>query len=205
MEYTLRHVSGPATEPVSMAEVKAHLLIEDLTLTPAQTADLESKVTAARRQAETYLGKKIGTQVWDIVSDTWPVWGYWILPLQPLVSVDTISYTDEDGDEATVDPATYHFSPTKQILWLKSGEYWPTDPLMPFSGVRVRVTVGIQPESDGLSPVSYRYPDNIRQAILMRVGTLYNIREDMTLGTTMQAGKTGAFEDLLGGERLIVP
>jgi uncharacterized phiE125 gp8 family phage protein len=205
MEYTLKHVSGPATEPVSLAEAKAHLLIEDLTLTSAQTADLESKIRAARREAEGYLGRKIGVQVWDILIDSFPWFTFWRIPLEPLISVDSIVYLDADGDEVTVPAETFGHSADKGLLWLVEGQTWPTEYYYPFAGIRVRVTVGIQPESDGASPATLRYPDNIRQAILVRLGTLYSIREDQTLGTTMQAGKVGTFEALLSSEKDIRP
>ena len=202
MEYTLKHVSGPTTEPVSLAEVKDHLNMDPTDT--SQDQNLETSISAARIEAESYLGKKIGTQTWDIYLDGFPWWDFRV-PLEPLISIDSITYTDEDGLDDTVPADDWAYSTVTGRLWLKRTAYWPSVDLQPFSGVRVRVTVGITQQSDGQSPETLRWPDNIRKAILFRIGTFHNIREDMTLGTTMQAMKVGTFEALLSGDRLVIP
>jgi hypothetical protein len=63
----------------------------------------------------------------------------------------------------------------------------------------------MQPVSNGLSPESFSWPYNIKLAVLYRIGTYWNIREDMLTGTTMQAGKVSTFEALLNGDRIVVP
>lgn len=197
------HISGPAEEPVTLTEVKAHLLIEDLTLTAAQTADLETKISAARIEAEDYLGQKIGTQVWEIHLGTWPsLWAE--IPIGPVISVDEITYVDSDGVVHTLDPAIYAWT-SRGLWWLKRDQSWPTAMLAEWDAITIQVTVGIQPVSDGASPETFSYPHNIKQAILYRVGTHWNIREDMLTGTTMQAGKVGTFEALLSGNRIVIP
>ena len=199
--YSLKHLSGPMTEPVSLTETKTALRLS-LTATN-EDADLRLKISAARRHAEHILGKKIGSQIWEIYYDSWPNYGYWHLPLEPLISVNSIRYTDDYGDEETLDSADYSYSTRTGQLWLPRDTAWPEVDLLPFSAIRINVTVGIQPVSDGGSPETLSYPANIKQAILYRVGTLYNIREDVTM---LAASKVpGTFDDLLLGERNIVP
>lgn len=203
MSYTLKHVSGPATEPVTLAELKLALNLD-----PTETAQdqyLEGIIGAARREAENYLGKKIGIQTWDIYLDDFPLVYDWQIPIEPLISVDSINYTDEDGLETAIDTGAYRYSVIRRALWLVSGEAWPNAALIPFGAVRVRVTCGIVAVSDGASPESFRFPESIRQAIIFRAGTFYRFREDMTAGTTLQVGKVGTFEALLSGERVIAP
>jgi uncharacterized phiE125 gp8 family phage protein len=200
--YSLKHLSGPTTEPVSLTETKTALRLS-LTATN-EDDDLRIKIAAARRQAEHVLGKKIGTQVWEIYYDSWPHYGYWQLPLEPLIAVNSVQYTDEYGDVETLDSSEYSYSTQTGQLWLVPDTTWPAVDLLPFSAIVVNVTVGIQPVIYGnTSPASTSYPENIKQAILYRVGTMYNIREDVTL---LAASKVpGTFDDLLSGERNIVP
>jgi hypothetical protein len=202
VEYTLKHVSGPPEEPVTLDQIKSIRNMDGLTLTSEQEADLENSIRAARIEAETYLGQKIGEQVWDIILDTFPCWR-WRVPLGPLIEVESITFTDEDGVEGAVPTTDWQFDAATGRLWLKTSASWPSVDLQPFSGVRVRVRVGIQKRVVIASPLTERWPDNIVKAIKFRVGTFDNFREDMTAGTTLQAGKVGTFEALLGGDRNI--
>lgn len=204
VEYSLKHISGPATEPISLAEAISHL--NSLTLEEMnyqEQENLESDIRAARRDAENVLGKKIGAQQWDIVLHGWPRRGF-VLPLEPLISIESIVGIDRDGVEHTVDEAVYAYSPEAGLLWLRGGQSWPSIELQEFAGVRIRVNVGMQPVSDGASPPMERYPDNIRKAMLYRIGTFYGTREDVTLGT-LQAGVEVplTFRHLLSSERNI--
>lgn len=205
IEYSPRHVSGPTSEPVTIAEIRSSLQLDlEAPTDPAELArynatndDLMRKARAARREAEGILGKRVGEQTWDIVLDWWPCWN-WRLPIEPLIEVVEIVWTDADGTEATIAPATYAYSAASNRLWLTSGSAWPDGEPAEFSGIRIRVKVGIVPLDDDASAWQA-----IKEAILFRVGTFYAIREDMTLGTTMQATKVGTFEALLGVERNI--
>lgn len=203
IEYSLKHISGPATEPVSLAELKLQANLDPTDT--SQDALLNQYISAARRDAENVLGKKIGSQVWDIVQDTWPDYCRWVIPIEPLVSVDEIEVTDEDGIVTTVSPTVYGYSAARNTLWLKQGQTWPYINLSHSGAVRVQVTVGMQPVSDESSPETIAHPATIRQAILLRAATMYRVREDVTLGTTLLAQDVKAFERLLGMERNLVP
>lgn len=203
-EYSVQHVSGPSAEPVTVAEMLPHLNMGDVTLSASETADLLANIRAARLEAEAVLGKKIGPQQWDVTYDAWVWWDSVAFPIGPLISVDSVVLTDETGTETVVDPSLYGFSAPRGMMWLNADFTWPSTPIQTVAGIRFRVTVGIKPMSIG-SPVEQRYPDNIRKAIMFRAATFWNLREDMTLGTTMQAGKVGTFEALLSGDKDIRP
>lgn len=202
VSYSLKHISGPATEPVTLAEVKLQARLD-----PADTSEdalLAQYIASARRDAENVLGKKIGTQTWDIVLDEFPsAVAYFPIPLEPLISVDEIEYTDEEGEVSLVDTTTFSHSAPRCLLWLKPSESWPAVTLAPYGGVRIRVTVGMQSQSDGGSPETMQYPANIRQAILLRAATYYRFREDTTAGAALSANEVRAFQSLLGAERVI--
>lgn len=197
--YSLKHISGPATEPVSLA-----LLKEQVKLEAADTSEdvlLEQYLASARRDAENHLGLMIGTQTWDIFLDDWPEYCRYVVPLSPLQTVAEIEYTDENAVAATLATTVYGYSAARGTIWLKPGQSWPTVKLQPSGGVRIRVTVGEQPRSDGQTPAALAYPQNWRQAILLRAATYYRLREDVTTGTTMQSADVRAFQSLLGAER----
>ena len=70
VSYSLKHISGPATEPVTIEELKLQAKLD-----PTDTSEdalLEQYLRSARRDAENVLGKRIGTQVWDMILDEWP-------------------------------------------------------------------------------------------------------------------------------------
>lgn len=207
IEYSTIHVSGPTSEPVTIEEIRSSLL-ESLTEPTdagelerwnATNTDLMRKARAARREAEGILGKRVGEQVWDLVLDWWPC-RTWRLPIEPLIDVVGIYWTDVEGEEHTVDPATYEYSAASNRLWLASGSAWPDGEPAEFGGIRIRVKVGMKPSAEGEDAGAWQA---IKEAILFRVGTFHAIREDMTLGTTMAATKVGTFEALLGVERNI--
>lgn len=203
MEYSLEHVSGPSVEPVTLAAIKQTLNLDPNSTT--EDADLAAMITAARIEAEKFLGKKIGRQSWDVVYDYWPYWDDIRVPVEPLISVDAITFTDIDGNVSAYSPDYWAYSASRGAVWLKDGYTWLVDDLQPLGGLRFRVTVGIEPKSDGGSPPTLRWPENIRRAIMFRVGTFYNFREDMVAGTTMQAAKVGTFEALLSGDKEFRP
>lgn len=201
MLYSLKHISGPSTEPVTLAELK-----QQASLDPSDTSQdelLTRYIRAARRDVENILGRKIGTQTWDVILDDWPTYVRWVLPIEPLIEIESIEYEDEDGLTAFVGGSIWGFNAARNVLWVKPSQTWPSVRLAPEGGVRVRVIVGMQPESDGGSPVTMQYPENIRHAILLRASTFYRLREDVTLGTTMTASEISVYASLLGMERNI--
>lgn len=198
LEYSTKHISGPAAEPVTIEEVKRAL--ELLEGNNFDETDLMRKAAAARREAEGILGKRVGEQVWDVILDAWPCYS-WRLPIEPINSIVGVYATDSDGEETTVDGAAYAFSPATGRLWLKSGQQWPAVELSDFGAVRIRLNVGILPP--GNEDAAAGEWQAIREAILFRVGTFNAFREDMTAGTTLTATKVGTFEALLGCERNI--
>jgi hypothetical protein len=191
LEYSAKWRSGPDPEPVLIDDIyKALGITADNT--SFDPGDLLARASAARIEAEAILGMKIGPQVWDIITDFWPV--NWVLPLLPVQSIVAIYWLDWYGVEHEADSTIYAFLPNENRLWLKPGFFWPDSQLYPTGSIRIRVNVGI--------PLA-EIRANVKQAILLRTGTLSAIREDMTVGTVQQAAKVGTFEALLGATREI--
>jgi len=86
-------LAGPAEEPVSLAEAKAFLRIDD----NAEDGLITTLIGAARLHVEGVTGRALIAQSWRIVLDDWPDNGVVRLPVAPLLSVISIAATDSNG------------------------------------------------------------------------------------------------------------
>lgn len=100
---SLQLLTPPETEPVSVAEAKAHLKVD----TSDEDALIETLITAARARAEWHTGRAFITQHWRYYVDVWPVGGVAELSLPPLISVEDVTVTDASGARTVLDPSAY--------------------------------------------------------------------------------------------------
>src|SRR5438094_4704069 len=113
LPFTTSLVTGPATEPITLAEAKAHLRV-DFTDDDALIAAL---ITAAREAAETFMRRAILPQTWDLLLDgeCGAAFGPLVavteieivIPRPPLIAVSFVKYTDLGGAVQTWDPTLY--------------------------------------------------------------------------------------------------
>lgn len=95
--------SGPATEPLTLAEAKLHLRVE----TTEDDTLITSIIKAARVAIENYLDQKLVTQTVAEYFDTFPLSGALGLSFWPVASITSITYTDTDGATQTWAGANY--------------------------------------------------------------------------------------------------
>jgi uncharacterized phiE125 gp8 family phage protein len=88
-------VSGPAVEPVTLAEMKAYLRVDDDD--SAQDDLISGLIKAARLMIEAASRRILIEQRWRVVLDRWPRDRVILLPLSPLIAVDAIRATDASG------------------------------------------------------------------------------------------------------------
>jgi uncharacterized phiE125 gp8 family phage protein len=88
-------VSGPAVEPITLAEMKAYLRVEDDD--SAQDDLISGLIKAARLTVEAASRRVLIEQSWRVVLDRWPRDGVVLLPLSPLIAVDAIRIADATG------------------------------------------------------------------------------------------------------------
>ena len=97
-------MSGPGIEPVSLAEVKAHLRLdgtaEDALL--AMSASLTSRL-----HIESALGLALISQDWSLKIDAWPSDGVIVSPMRPLQDVTAIRVTGRDNSISELPPAVF--------------------------------------------------------------------------------------------------
>lgn len=161
-------VTGPTTEPVTLAEVKAHLRVS----IPDDDGLIAGYVLAARRYAEGYTRRAFNTQTWDYTIDyCWP----WVkrdcyltrqitLPLPPLQSVTSITYVDTDGNSQTLasDQYVVKTDDTSGVIVPAYAVTWP-DIRWQLSAATVRFVAGWT-----------QIPDEIRTAIMLHVEILHD-------------------------------
>lgn len=184
--------TAPTTSPVSVADVKAYLKIDDTT----ENLILQSLIDAATARVENYLDKKLINQTWLLYADSFPrgskampwqdgvidasiahVLGFAPsiinLPFGPLSSVTSVKYFD-DADASTLFAASNYsldtVGPFGRIS-LKSGSSWPSQTLRTVNGVEIEAVFGYGATVDDV-------PIAIRNAIKLIVGKLFEDRGD---------------------------
>jgi uncharacterized phiE125 gp8 family phage protein len=96
-------IGGPAVEPVSLAEMRAHLRLDH----DAEDDLVAGLTKAARLMVEACSRKILVEQHWRVVLDRWPRDGVLVLPLAPLIAVDRVRVADAEGVETDLPAASY--------------------------------------------------------------------------------------------------
>jgi uncharacterized phiE125 gp8 family phage protein len=174
----LKLATAPASEPVTLAEAKAHLRVDisdDDTL-------IDGLIASARRYFEEAARRALITQTWRLSLDGWPSGDEIELPRPPLQSVTSVIYKDQDGNATTWAAANYIVDTDSEPgrIVLAYGQSWPTGVLYPANPIQITYKAGY---GDAGSSV----PTQMKQAILLLIGHYYENREDTIAGTTIKA------------------
>lgn len=105
-------LAGPAEEPVSLAEAKAFLKIDD----GAEDGLIATLIGAARLHVEGVTGRALLEQSWRVVLDDWPANGQVKLPVVPLASITQITAYDDAGAAHEVPLAQFLREPDRLLL-----------------------------------------------------------------------------------------
>ncbi|MDX2288556.1 MAG: head-tail connector protein [Hyphomicrobiaceae bacterium] len=163
--------SGPAAEPISVAEAKAHLRIDG----DSEDVLLASLVLTSRLHIEAALGLALITQGWRLVLDRWPKGGDLRIPLRPIAAVSEIRVRDAMGVATEVDADSYIAdveSNPPRIVATTAG--------IPQSG---RVAGGIEIDLvAGYGATADAVPAPIRHALLLLVAHWYEHRDPVEIG-----------------------
>lgn len=181
---TIKLITAPTFEPVTLAEAKAHCRID----TSDDNALVERLIKTARQHLEGnygWLNRALVTQTFELYLDRFP--GNAIkVPMPPLQSIVSVKYDDADGNEQTVAAGDYDVDSVSEPGWVvpKRTFAWPST-YDAINAVRVRFTAG-WPEN-GASPSVAQTPEPIKQAILLMVADMYEMRETFVTGTIATA------------------
>ena len=162
----------PATEPVTLAQAKAHLRV---------TSDAENTLIAALVSAAVshldgwsgILGRCLITQTWRQDFDGF---GCMKLPF-PNVASAVVAYTDENGTSQTLAGSNYHIinGVRGSSIVLSDGGSFPGTASKP-DAVRVTFVAGY---GDAAA-----VPDGLKAAILLHIGHLFENRAAVEVGAT---------------------
>lgn len=169
----LVRITSPGSEPITLAEAKAHCRIE----VSDDDALITAFITAAREECEHELGRSLIAQTWEKVMDSFPDAIELLMP--PIQSVTSVKYLDTIGVEQTLSSSLYALDKDSEPGWLvpASGTDWPTTGDY-INAVRVRFVAGWANAA--------AVPENIKTWIKVRVATLYENREATTAGIAVQ-------------------
>jgi uncharacterized phiE125 gp8 family phage protein len=160
--YTLVVITPPATEPVTVAELKSHLRLND----DSEDALLSGFITTARTMFEEATGRAVVSTGFrqHVPTLAAPVY----LMKYPVISLNAVKYYDEAGALQTANPSTYY-----------------TDTI----SVPAQVWFDDYPDtSDTKKPVAYveftagwaTVPETVKTAIKLLAGHYYHNREAYT-------------------------
>ncbi|MEI9900808.1 MAG: head-tail connector protein [Hyphomicrobium sp.] len=163
--------SGPALEPVTVAEAKAHLRVDG----DAEDTLIASLILTSRLHVEAALDVALITQSWRLQLDRWPRSGELQMPMRPLQSIDEVRVLSAAGDPTIVAAGTYavDVAGTPPRLVRLAG-VWPL-PGRTANGIEIDFTAGYGAAATDV-------PANVRQALLLLIAHWYEHRDPIEVG-----------------------
>jgi uncharacterized phiE125 gp8 family phage protein len=162
--------SGPSTEPITVAQAKAHLRIDDAT----QDILIASLILTSRLHIEAALGLALIQQSWRLTLDTAapssPPPPAITLPLSPVITLSSIRTTAADGTVTTLAPSAARLDPGPPARVIAAASSWPSAATVSLAFVA------------GFGPAAADVPAPIRQALLLLVAHWYEHRDPIEIG-----------------------
>ena len=154
----------PATEPVTLVEVKAHLRVDF----GDDDGLIDSLIQAARELAEVWTWRTFVNTTYTLKLDDFQ--NEMVLPRPPLGSVTSITYLDTDGNSQTLATSVYDVDTDSEPgrVTLTLNQTWPIT-----QDVIHAVTITFVAGYGAASNV----PETIKSAIKLLVGGMYEHRE----------------------------
>lgn len=183
--------AAPAVEPVTLAEAKAHLRVDDA----AEDAYISSLIVTSRLQIEAALGLALITQSWRWTIDEWPHGDALELPIRPVQEISSVEIAHATGLTTTVSPSSYKLDGSGTPARLTLMTLSPPLPDLPTNGIVITITAGF-----GTAPADV--PQPIRHALLLLVAHWFECREPNATGKPA-AGIPEAVNALLTPYRVV--
>jgi len=174
-----RLVTGPSTEPLTYAEVKAYLRLND----DSEQTFVTSLITAARGIVEGHTWMPLISQVQAMQFDKDELSQLIVnINKAPLISVDSVTYYDNNNALATLSASSY-----ESDVYSTPGRFRLK--VVPFvydrmNALQVNFTCGYANAAS--------VPQPIKQAMYMIIGHLYENRQDVVTGTQVNEMPKGS-------------
>ena len=177
-------LAGPAGEPVTLAEAKAYLRVDD----GAEDGLIATLIAAARLHLEGITGRALIAQTWRLVLDCWPPERAVTLPVVPLMSLTAVTAYDADGEATELELEQFATEPGRVLLPL-SIEGAPA--LRARQGIEIDYVAGYGADAEDV-------PADLRQALLTLVAYWFENRDAVIV-----AGSGGVVPS--GFDRVVAP
>lgn len=185
-------VTPPEEYPITLEEAKAHLRVtyDD------EDGNISAMIAAATLAIQNRLDRTLMPTVYNLFLDAWPTGDGIELSRPPLISVDSVNYTDPDT-QTEVQLATNQYEVDTAGLkgWVVPGTSgWPTT-LSVINSIRIEYTAGYPVSGD--SPPLPTVPAPIIMAIKLMLSDLYENRGSFVTGTIVSEIPDAVFYLLL--------
>jgi uncharacterized phiE125 gp8 family phage protein len=171
----LIQIVAPTSEPVTLGEIKEHLRVDY----DSDDRLLQSYIEAARHQAENHLKRQLMPATWKYIIRDFPCSTCQIELMRPPLSTVTtnvtVQYTNTTFATNTVTATAYtvDFERDPGRVYPSNNNEWPTD-VATDHPKSVQITYVSGYASRALVPQA------IKNWIMLRVGSMYEYREDMS-------------------------
>jgi uncharacterized phiE125 gp8 family phage protein len=182
-------LAGPAEEPLSLAEAKAFLRVDDT----AEDGLIATLIAAARLHVEGSTARATIAQAWRVVLDEWPLDGEVRLPVGPVLSLTSITVLDDDGEPHELDSDQFTVGGGDMLFVPAEVDGMPA--LRQRLGIEIDYVAGF-----GTEPADV--PSDLRQAMLALVAYWHANRDAVIVagsGAVVPAG----FDRLISNYRRV--
>ena len=182
---TYVRTTSPAAEPLTPAEVKAHLRLDG----SEEDALLAALVATAREHLERETGLCLMAQAWRLHLDDWPADGIVRIAKSPVREIQSITVFDHAGAPLDVPPGDHLLDGAGRParLWLRH----PPPPGRAMNGIEIDFAAGYGEAGTDV-------PDTLKRAMLMHVAHMFAYR-----GAISPDRQPAGIPD--GYERLVAP
>jgi uncharacterized phiE125 gp8 family phage protein len=167
--------SNQHLEPVSLAEAKAHLRVDQ----DYEDALIAQLIVAARSFVERTLSLALITQGWSYFLDALPRSLAVALPISPVQAVSAVKLHGADGGAVTLEAESYSVDVLSQPARLVLNGAMPAVVARALNAFEIAFSAGY---GDDAADV----PAPLRQAIMLLVAHWFERREPVALGATAQ-------------------
>jgi uncharacterized phiE125 gp8 family phage protein len=172
-EYTLATATITfAIPPITGDTIKVWFRSDSVSVDPDEQY-LQNCIKAAREYCEEIQNRSYITQTWNLTLDEFPDDDYIELPRPPLVSINSITYLDENGTERTLSTSVYGVDTQGEPgrVYLKYGQEWPTT-YDQANSITIQYLAGYGAAS--------AVPMRIKQAILLMIAHMFENRDGVS-------------------------
>lgn len=165
-------VTPPASEPITLAEAKLWLKVDD-------TADdtlITDLIMAAREHVEGQTNRRLITQTLKVYYPGWC--SDFALPVGPVSAVSHVKLYDTENTATTVDSTDYALDGDSNPPYIRRayGITWPDTTLRTLNPIEIQFIAGYA-DADAV-------PVRLKTALLALIATWYRHRETVTVGNS---------------------